>query len=246
MARTAVREPCSPTRSASIDTSDVALGVELLLLRAHDRLQRRVARLVDRVSDADHGRKLDLDGVVAVLGLALEAQLAVGHVHLDHLRQRGHLQVVGDDGADRVALAVVRLLAEQHEIGALGLEHLGEGVARRRDVGARERVIGEVDRAVGAERHRLVERAHRALGAHRHGDDLVDLDLTALLELHRGLDGVRVERVQVLLAGAVEPLRALVDALLNGRIGDFLDQATDLQASSLLGVCGGGNPSESR
>ena len=51
--------------------------VERLLLRAHDRLQARVARLVDRVTDADHGRQLDLDRVVAVLGLALAAQLAV-------------------------------------------------------------------------------------------------------------------------------------------------------------------------
>ena len=40
--------------------ADVAgrLGVELLLLRAHDRLQRRVARLVDRVADGDHGGQL--------------------------------------------------------------------------------------------------------------------------------------------------------------------------------------------
>ena len=83
--------------------------------------------------------------------------------------------MVGDDRADRVALAVVRLLAEQDQVGLLGLEHLGERVAGGADVGALERGVGQVDRAVGAERDRLVQRAHRALGAHRHGDDLLDL-----------------------------------------------------------------------
>ena len=181
--------------------ADVAdrLGVERLLLRAHDRLQARVARLVDRVADADHGRQLDLDGVVAVLGLALAGELAVGDVHLDHLGQRRHLQVVGHDGADRVALAVIRLLAEQHQVGALGLQHLGEGVAGGADVRAGQRVVGEVDGAVGAERDGLVEGAHGALRAHRHGDDLLDVGAT-LLDLHRGLDGVGVEGVEVLLA----------------------------------------------
>ena len=146
--------------------ADVAggLGVERLLLRAHDRLQRRVAGLVDRVTDGDHGGQLDLDGVVAVLGLTLAAELALGDVDLDDLRQRRHLQVVGHDRADRVALAVVRLLAEQDQVGRLGLEHLREGVARRADVGAGESVVGEVHRAVGAERDGLVQGANRGSG----------------------------------------------------------------------------------
>ena len=74
---TLVREPSSPTRSASIAGVRGGELVELLLLRAHDRLQARVARLVDRVTDADHGGQLDLDGVVAVLGLALAGELAL-------------------------------------------------------------------------------------------------------------------------------------------------------------------------
>ena len=56
---------------------------------------------------------------------SFHAELAVLHVDLDHLRERRHLQVVGHDGADRVALAVVGLLAEQDEVGALLLERLG-------------------------------------------------------------------------------------------------------------------------
>jgi hypothetical protein len=64
-----------------------------------------------------------------------------------------------------------------------------------------------VHRAVGAERDGLVQRAHGALRAHRHGDDLLDLDRAALLDLHGGLDGVRVEGVEVLLAAAVQAPR---------------------------------------
>ena len=148
--------------------------------------------------------------------------------------------MVGDDGADRVALAVVRLLAEQHQVGLLGLERLGERVAGRADVGAGERLVGEVDGAVGAERDGLVQRAHGRLGAHGHRDDLVDLDLAALSDLHRGLDAVGVERVEVLLAGAVEPLRARVDPLLNGGVRDLFHETADLQAGpSFRGWLGG-------
>ena len=127
--------------------ADVAggLGVERLLLRAHDRLQRRVARLVDRVADRDHGREVDLDRVVAVLGLALARELAVGDVHLDHLGERRHLQVVGDDGADRVALAVVRLLAQQDQVGLTPTRAASRGrsrLRRRRSPRARRRSDG--------------------------------------------------------------------------------------------------------
>ena len=215
--------------------ADVADGVrvERLLLRAHDRLEARVARLVDRVTDADHGRQLDLDGVVAVLGLALAGDLAVGGVHLDHLGQRRHLQVVGHDCADRVALAVVRLLAQQDQVGALLLEHLGQGVARGGDVGALEGVVGKVHRAVGAQGDGLVQGADGAVGAHRHGDDLLDVG-SALLHLHRSLDGVRVEGVQVLLARAVQALGLRVDPLVDGGVRDLFDEYADLQRQVLL------------
>ena len=216
--------------------ADVAGGprVERLLLRAHDRLERRVARLVDRVADGDHGGQLDVHGVVAVLGLALAAQLAVLHVDLDHLGERGHLQVVGHHGADRVALAVVRLLAEQHHVGRLGLEHLGQRVAGGAHVRAGQRVVGQVHRAVGAERHRLVQRAEGRLRPHGHGDDLVDLHGAALADLHGGLDRVGVEGVQVLLARAVEALGTIVHALLDGGVGHLFDEDADLHGKLLL------------
>ena len=76
-----------PTRSASMPDVARRLDLQRLLLGAHDRLQRRVARLVDRVADRDHGRELDVHRVVAVLGLTLAAQRAVLDVDLDHLGQ---------------------------------------------------------------------------------------------------------------------------------------------------------------
>ena len=41
--------------------------------------------------------------------------------------------------------------------------------------------------------------ADGAVGAHRHSDDLLDVGAT-LLDLHRGLEGMGVERIEVLLA----------------------------------------------
>ena len=108
--------------------------------------------------------------------------------------------MVGDDRTDRVALAVVRLLAEQDQVGRLGLEHLRQRVAGGADVGAGKRVVAEVNRAIGAESDRLVQRALGGVGTHRHRDDLLDLDGAALAELHRGLDPVGVEWVEVSLA----------------------------------------------
>ncbi len=142
--------------------------------------------------------------------------------------------MIGHDGADRVALAVVRLLAQQDQVGRLGLEHLREGVARRADVGALEGRVGEMDRAVGAERDGLVERANGALGAHRHGDDLIDIDHAAFADLHRSFDAMGVERVQVLLAGAVQTLGTRVDPLLDRRVWNLLDKTTDLQVGASL------------
>ena len=62
-----------PRPTAPASTPEIGEGDDLLrlLLGAHDPLERRVARLVDRVGDGDDGRKRRLDHVVAVLGLAL-------------------------------------------------------------------------------------------------------------------------------------------------------------------------------
>ena len=59
-------------RSPARHTSDVGRRQCLLRLglRAHDPLQRRIPRLVDRIRDRDDGRQRRPDPLVAVLGLA--------------------------------------------------------------------------------------------------------------------------------------------------------------------------------
>ena len=58
--------PASTPRSASDSVSD------RLLLRRHDPLERRVARLVDLLDHAHHGRRRRLDHLVAVVGQPLD------------------------------------------------------------------------------------------------------------------------------------------------------------------------------
>src|SRR5580765_775880 len=81
-----------------------------LLLGAHDPLQRRVARHVDRVRDGDHGRDRRLDHVVAELGLPLAAHLPVRVLELGDLRDQRPLQPVGDRRPEHGAVTVVGLL----------------------------------------------------------------------------------------------------------------------------------------
>ena len=237
--RTATREPSPPTSEASIPTSPAATRVERLLLRAHDRLQRRVARLVDRVADRDHGRELDLDRVVAVLGLALAAQRAAVDVHLDHLRQRRHLQVVGDDRADRVALAVVGLLAEQHEVGLLLLERLRRARSR-----SRPRPSPRARRRSGAASGRrpatppCAARAPPIRGPSSRRRSPRPRPLRP-----RGSASRPRSRACRTGSGSspltVHPPRRGIDALLDGGVRDLFDQDANLQRGLLIGSDGG-------
>ena len=47
---------------------------------------------------------------------------------------------------------------------------------------------------------------------------------------------VRVEGVQVLLAGAVEPLRLGIDPLLNGGVRDLFDETQIFKSGASLGL----------
>src|ERR1700692_2545936 len=89
-----------------------------------------------------------------------------------------------------------------------------------------------MDRSIGAERDRLVQRANGALGSHRHGDDLLDRNGPALPYLHRRLDGVRVIRVEVLLAAAVHAPRRGIDPLLDGGVRNLLHQDAYLHSQA--------------
>jgi len=80
-----------------------------------------------------------------------------------------------------------------------------------------------------------VQGAHGAVRPHGHGDDLVDVHLAALLDLHRRFDRVGIERVEVGLAGTVDSHRVGVDALGNRGVRNLFDQDADLQVNASLG-----------
>src|SRR5262249_60696149 len=82
--------------------ADVRERLDLLglLLRAHDPLEGRVARLVERVGDAEHRRQRGADLVVAELRLALGGGLAVGDLELGDLADDRHPQAVGNGGPE--------------------------------------------------------------------------------------------------------------------------------------------------
>ena len=225
-ASTSVFDPGSP----ALPAVDAEVGErERLLrlrLRAHDPLQGRIPRLVDRVGDGDDCRQRRADDVVAELGLALAGERAALEGQLGDLRDHRPLQALGDRGPEHGAVGVRGLLPEEDEVGLLALERLREREARGDEVGSGGAVVRDEDGAVGAHRQRLAQRVERALGAHRDDDDLALAG--RVLQPQRLLDRVRVEGVQGALAGAVEPLGARVDPLVRGRIGHLFHADGDL------------------
>ena len=116
--------------------------------------------------------------------------------------------MVGHDGADRVALAVVRLLAEQDEVGRLLLQHLAPARSRWRATSepASASSVRWTERSAPSET--ALWSARTALsGPIVTATTSSTCDRAALLDLHGRLDGVRVEGVEVLLAAAVEAPR---------------------------------------
>jgi hypothetical protein len=89
-----------------------------------------------------------------------------------------------------------------------------------------------------------VQRTQGAVGPHGHGDDLVDLDLPTLLELHGSLDGMGVVRVEVLLPGPVQTPRRRVDPLLDGGVRDLLHQDANLHFRASLSQTSVRDPTE--
>ena len=137
--------------------------------------------------------------------------------------------MVGHDGTDRVALAVVGLLSQEDDIRVLGLENLGKGQTGGADIRADEGVVGKVDRTVSTERDSLLKGALGRTGAHRDGDYFVNCKFAAFFELHGSLNGVGIEGIEVVLAATIEPHGAGVDALLYRGVWYLFHQDADLQ-----------------
>ena len=90
--------------------------VDRLVLRRHDPLERRVAGL-DHTGGHAHDRgQRGLDLVEAGLGLALDGDLAVTHLHVLGERQRRPAEQLGDLPRDGAGVAVGRLGGGEHEL----------------------------------------------------------------------------------------------------------------------------------
>ena len=146
--------------------------LERLLLRAHHPLQRRVARLVDRVTHRDQRRHPRFDHVVAELGLPHDPHRLTVDRELRGLRHERDAQPVGDRGPEHRTTTVTRLLAEQHEVGALTREHRGQHPARRDQIGPHRGRVAHQHRTIGTHRQRGPQRLGRRLRAHRDDDHL--------------------------------------------------------------------------
>jgi hypothetical protein len=142
-------------------------------------------------------------------------------------------------GRRRRAAAVRRLLAEQDEVGRFALDRRSERSARRHEVGARGRFVGNEQNAVGAHGQRLPQRLERPLRAERDEHDL--RRGVVALDPQRLLDCIRVERVQRRFARPVEPLAPRVDP--PGVLGHRFRADDDLHSGAGL-YPGSGSSSE--
>src|SRR5262245_29897362 len=93
-------------------------GVDGLVLRRHDPLERRVARLDDPGGHAHDRGQRRLDDVVTVLGLALDGDLAVGDLDVLRERERRPAEQLGDLTRDRARVTVGRLRRGDEELDA--------------------------------------------------------------------------------------------------------------------------------
>ena len=168
--------------------------------------------------------------VVAELGLALRGGLAAGDLELRDLGDDRHAQPVGHRGPEDGAVAVGGLLAEQHQVGRLGLRSPRRargswppGPSRRppRPTPARR------GRRPCARPLRIDSSAR--LGAHRDEDDLAVA--RGVLQAQRLLDGVEVVRFSDRSPERSIRMRAGVDAAVRTGVRNLLDADRDLHSA---------------
>ena len=215
-----------------VDDADVRRAQRLLrlLLRAHDRLQRRVARVVDRVRDRDDRRERRLDHVVARLGLPLRTDAAA---------VEGQLRDLRDERPSAAGRRRPRPSRSSRSRRPAGRGCTRSGASRSSaaastfavsQMSAPTSVASEMSTARSAPRESALPSVRSAVsGPMQIDDDLAVRTGRSLLQPKGLLDRVCVERVQRALTGAVEPRRRGVDATRGGRIRHFLDADGDLQ-----------------
>jgi len=118
--------------------------------------------------------------------------------------QLGKAEQLGEHRRDHAGGAVGRLRPADDEVGRLGLDRGGEHLGGCQGVSPGQRVVADVDGAVGAHAEALADGVGGFRRAHRHQDDLGVAG--RLLDPQRGLDAVFVAGIEDDLAVAGEPV----------------------------------------
>ncbi len=228
-ARISTREP----GGAGLPFGQAELGArqarDLLALRLHDALERRVARMVDAGLHLEHRRQPQAeDLVLARFHLAHDARRPAAVLDLDAHHQPGVRQSEssGHQGRGDAPAQVVRLRAGEDQVERLASDRRGESARGRHRVAQRERRIVQVGGAIGAQGERLAQRLAHALGAeaeHHHLAAALLADLERLLE--RALVALVDDEREVLF---LDPGPLLVEAQASLGVGHLLDADRDL------------------
>ena len=200
-----------------------------LRLRAHDPLERRVARLVDRVRDRHDCRERGPDPVVAVLGLALDGDAAV--------RRRGAPTPARRpaSGAARRRRPRGRRRRSPRPAGRTGRAPATRARARprARATSSTRSAPSTAASATSTTRSAPIASVLRSDSSVRSGP--IDTITTSpspqlVLDAQSLLDRVQVELVERAGAGTIEPQGLRVDPL-RGAVGHLFDADRDLHRS---------------
>ena len=203
-----------------------------LRLRAHDPLERRVARLVDRVRDGDDGRQRRGDMVVAELRLPLGVYRSILHIEPGHLRHERQLEVARQRRRQSTAPSESDACWPNSTRSAPSRSSAFAStalVATRSDPASR--LVGDEHGAVCSHRETLAQGFGCPFWTHGDENDLALAGRVA--QAQSLLDRVRVERIETGLAGAVETHRAGIDAL-RPALGNLLDADGNLHRAKTL------------
>ena len=171
---TAVAEPAAPTWAASTPISREGQHGDGLLLRRHDALEVRVARLVGLVGDGEQHRQLGLEAQRGVVGFAhgTHRRGIGGKFDVRHLGQLGQAQAFGQLRGNQRGLGIGGGHAGDDEVeGAQVLHGRGEGQRGGPGVGPGQRVVAQVHALGGAHLQGLLHGVRRGLRAHAQGRD---------------------------------------------------------------------------
>src|SRR5262245_17573785 len=203
--------------------------LDLLLLGAHDALERGIARLVEPLLRGEDGGQRHVEHLEAAFDLTRGADrlaVRVDRFLHDPVGARP-AQELGQLRRDRAHVVVDRLAPAQHELRRLLLDHGRERFRGGERVGRRPGRVVQMNRAIAAHREARAERLLHTVRTERDRDDLTLAPL--FLDPERLLDReLVVGRDDPRDAGGVDRLSVRRDLHLGGRVRHLLDGDNDL------------------